>query len=247
MLPAFALSDHLHYIQPVYAEGPMNEGATEPVEQAVAPAVAPTGRPGWKSLWERLKSFWWFRGAASAFAIVGVVEQLGFGRGWLRFVHAIGARWNEWMGWVTANLSIALPFDWNITPGEGNVLTLWSALVIPAMTAQWQAYSRSEYKTTTWRISVIMNFVTVLCVFATVLFWDDPGLGAEVTALRIIVYGLLIIIMIAALWQSSRGYLKALSFTLAFVAALELLHFAPVLADGMKPAIDWIDPGGIET
>lgn len=110
----------------------MTEGASEPVEQAVAPAAAPVGEPVRLSLWERLKPVWWIRGVVSAVALVGLLDQLGLIREqWLRVFHAVGTRAREIIGWIADRISEILPWNLELMPQEGVVLAFYLAFLLP--------------------------------------------------------------------------------------------------------------------
>lgn len=82
---------------------------------------------------------WWLRGIIAAWAIVGIVDQLGIGSDLLlRVVHAIGARWNIIAETVSGWINIALPFDLQLTASEVTISTINAAIVLPlGATAVW--------------------------------------------------------------------------------------------------------------
>ena len=108
------------------------------MENAAAPKEAPVEIDKPKTFWDRLKVFWWARGVVSGLALVGLADHLGFVRHeWLRPIHAIGARWNDWMGLVTELINVRLPWHLKISANEASVLVFISVFPLPLALATW--------------------------------------------------------------------------------------------------------------
>jgi hypothetical protein len=143
----------------------MTEGASEPVEQAVAPAAAPAGEPERKSLWERLKPVWWLRGILAAWGLLAVADQLGFvAEDWLAVVHAFASRWAIWTSAIAGWINLRLPWSMYISPEEANLIALILLLWAPtALKAAWLLFQRGD-RGDTARICVLIGALTITLI-----------------------------------------------------------------------------------
>jgi hypothetical protein len=225
----------------------MNEGPEVSI-RSIGPSSSPPDRSERKSLWERLKPVWWLRGILAAGAIVGLADHLGLVRtDWLKIVHAIGARWNVGMTWVTDLVSMALPFDWSLTVGEGNILTLLSVLIVPAVVPTGRYLMAKERcdRSATYAVAsfcTVLSFYVLMCLSSLdmvpqkVALWIIGGTAA--------VSGVIAIVLLA---KFNPRYLKALVIILTFLLTLELFYLAPIAQAWMKPIVDAIDPAQLPT
>jgi hypothetical protein len=100
-----------------------------------------------KPWWNRLPVVWWTRGAISAVALVGLADQLNlFPENWLRVVHAIGTRWGEFMSWITSHINFYLPWDANLSAGEGSALTILLLFLPPILIATLSMIPRAGHR-----------------------------------------------------------------------------------------------------
>ena len=224
----------------------MTEGATQSVEQTDAPASTPTGKPERKSMWERLKPLWWVRGIVTAFALVGLCDSLGLVRqDWLRVFHAIGARWNDWMGWLATSISQWLPFDWALSNFELTALTVMFATGFPSAIA-WAANDYRKAGRLTFDMIAPIMFGAMIVAFSISLLSNDQVANVPLTPdpLLLALLAALIMLPMPILWTDARGYLKVLVGAITFLATLELFFLAPFLQAWLEPIVDWIDPAG---
>jgi len=108
--------------------GMTNETISTAAPSAPDDAAAPEQKPWWK----RVRPFWKLRGVIAAFGFVGVLDHLEIVRSdVLGILHAVGARWNEWMGWLTNWISLQVPIY--LTSLEGTALSVYLLLVAPSV------------------------------------------------------------------------------------------------------------------
>lgn len=125
-------------------------------------------------LWQRLKPHWLLRGSVLAFAIVGVLDQIGLSRSFLRVIHALGVLWNGFMTWITGLVTSLLPFGLQLNAEEGNALTIMNLLVLPAAISVLNAVIFLERK-----IPIFCGFAAFASVLVAqlMLFTPDASYG----------------------------------------------------------------------
>lgn len=243
----------------------MTEGAAEPVEQAVAPAAAPTGEPERKSLWARLKAYWWVTGFSSAFALVHLLDGIGFSREWLRVFHAIATGWEYLMKGLGDWLRAIAPFPVDLQPAELSMITIYSGVVIPAM-VPWikgtrdenRAFARADPKLAKFATSFAqpVAILGIGMLAASGLAFVSPGDSvsahpglADPTADmpdgwrefgRFYIFGTAFLMI--AIWN--RPYFRVLVIVAGFLGMLELFYLVPIVEAALRPLIDAIDPAG---
>lgn len=207
---------------------------TDPIQRE-----QPTPRAG-GSYWEKLKPVWWLRGILGAGALVGLADHLGLVReNWLRLFHAIGSRWNEWMGWLTGWISAALPFGWNISSGEGSTFALFSTLLVPAMIpAARTLLMRPRQNIHVWAVAAFfgVGFVLTLQMLGPVDMVPESASGYTPW----FAIGFTGLVAVALLWIFQRRYLKALLIGLTFLLTLEIFYLVPAIQTALDPIIDQI-------
>lgn len=241
----------------------MSEGSSKHVDQPDATTGLPVNPSSKTSLLERLKPVWWLRGVLAAVALVSLVDQLQIPRpDWLRFIHAIGARWNVWMGWLTDHLSAVLPFGMHLTAYEATFITLYSTIVIPGWVSQMRVSApivfareippRPSPFRAGWLLRVIgegalrgyIILVPILLVFyfGWLLGPNPEGDTRAVTMSNLLVFAATSLTYLFSLWDYNRRYLKALVISLSFIFTLELFYVVPIFREWLQPIAASIDP-----
>lgn len=207
--------------------------------------IAPAAE-GKTSIWNRLKSSWWPRGILSAIALVGLMDHLGFVREeWLSVLHAFGARWNQWVGFLTELINFRV--DWiHVSVGEGNLLTIFWILGWPALSSLVHAVNEAVPKSIgRLAFRICTTGVAVVILAALVAPGDvasvsyDSAFGAGILTLYFLATCLLAVL--AA--RTHASYYRAIFSVLTFFATLEIFYLVPIVNDATRPFVDWIDPG----
>jgi hypothetical protein len=222
----------------------MTEGATEPVEQAVAPAAAPTGEPERMTWWDRIKPLWWVRGIVGALGLIALLDQLGWVReDWLKLVHVIATRWDQVVSILVGYVTAILPWGMEVTSAEAHFLTVVFALTVPATIPSALILLRPPRRR--WH-EVLLAFLFVL-LLNNVVFALMPGeswlIGGYGDVYSIVLL-LTTVTTLLLLYRVNRPYFRALTTTVLFFATLEVIYLAPAAQAFLAPVVDWIDPGG---
>lgn len=265
MLVAFAPEGHSSYILPVQLEGPMPEGSTDSVEGMVVSAAAASGESDHKSWWDRAKSYWWVSGFSSAFALVHLLDGLGFSREWLRVFHVISTGWERALKVIGDLLRSFAPIPIDLSAAELSMITIYSGVLLPAM-LPWIKGDAVDHaameKTSPLARNLIRGLAPAVILLAIGMLLvsligfclpgdsvaTNPGLMDPTSELpggwrefgRLYVFGAAI--MMIAIWN--RPYFRVLVIVGGFLVMLEVFNHVPVFDAAMQPFIDWVDPAG---
>jgi hypothetical protein len=199
-----------------------------------------------KSIWNRLKSSWWPRGILSAIALVGLMDHLGFVREeWLSVLHAFGARWNQWIEFLTELINFRV--DWiHVSVGEGNLLTIFWILGWPALSSLVHAVNEAVPKSV-GRLAFRIFATGVGVAILAALF--APGDVANVSydsvfgSSILMMYFMAICLLAVLAARTHASYYRAIFSVLTFFATLEVFYLVPIVNDATSPFVEWIDPG----